>query len=106
MKRWILDPSDCAASPLLAESKRRRRWGRRSWTDTYLVPYAELRSHSNPKLSGLTEVWFSGVPAMPYKTQMELLLEGQILEEVKVERLDFDFQLTPADSGHRTEARP
>ena len=78
----LLDVSDCAESPLLAESKHRRRWGRRSWNDSYLVPYADLDRRGQPRISGLTEVYFSGKPASPeYITQMERLLEQFVTDE-------------------------
>ena len=65
MKRRILDVSDCAESPMLAESRLRHKWGRRSWTDNYLVPQANLRSRGNPKIDGLTEEYFTGIHANP-----------------------------------------
>jgi hypothetical protein len=72
----LLDVSDCAESPLLAESKHRRRWGRRGWTDSYLVPYADLRRRGQPRIDGLTETYYKGQAVSPeYITQMERLLE-------------------------------
>ena len=73
MKSWILDESDCAASPLLRESRARHRWGRRAWTDTYLVRFPKLESRSHPKISGLTEQFFSGIqPGYRFETQLDL----------------------------------
>jgi hypothetical protein len=60
MKRWVLDATDCVESPLLAESKRRHKWDKRSWMDLYVVRYGELRSRSSPQLTGLTEKFFTG----------------------------------------------
>lgn len=82
MRTYLLDVSDCAESPLLGESKHRRRWGRRSWTDTYLVPYADLRPRSHPRIDGLTEAFFTGESEEAKSlTRMELLLEQFGLDE-------------------------
>ena len=73
--RRLLDVSDCAESPLLGESKHRRKWGRRNWMDSYLVPYSDLRSRSHPRIEGLTEAYFKGeTPSPDYVTQLEKLL--------------------------------
>jgi hypothetical protein len=61
MKSRILDLSDCSESPLLGESKCRRKWAKISWTDRSSVRQGRLHSRSHPKISGLTEEYFTGV---------------------------------------------
>jgi len=67
MKRRLLDVSDCAASPMLGESRFRRQWVRDSWTSSYLVAYNDLGAYAQPKIAELTEDISTGTRRRSHK---------------------------------------